>query len=436
MAMKYFENYLANLARTPNEEYRELKQATIDSIWEDTTELFNIEQIDAMCKVQEQIQVWLDTVTDAIVNAEKNADDYRQIYFRDVNYSVIRGTYYQFDDNIWLTYEGSNEIDTSSSCKVRRCNNTLRWVNDIGEVISIPCVIDYNLQSPSQQVTKDITTANGHITVIVQGNEYTHSLKKNQRFIFNGIPYKFIAINNYMQNDYVTKETPLLFFEMYWDTLQNTDNEIDNIADDTRDDYRISLNVNEVDILSNIDNIEIMVINAFKNGEQMELSPRFECYSTDPNIIVMDSDNINEYIIFTEQLAGYESSIHFRIFGNEKTDIEVPLVVKEEIIPTSNIVFKVEPNPERLFLHESVEMVGKLYKDGIEIDDIDVNCVASGIPIDKYTLVKDNENANIWRLSNIAFAIYPKDKLNLLFTTIYEDIEYTDSFVVEFKGYY
>ena len=177
MAMKYFENYLANLARTPNEEYRELKQATIDSVWEDTTELFNIEQIDAMCKVQEQIQVWLDTVTDAIVNTEKNADDYRQIYFRDVNYSVIRGTYYQFDDNIWLTYEGSNEIDTSSSCKVRRCNNTLRWVNDIGEVISIPCVIDYNLQSPSQQVTKDITTANGHITVIVQGNEYTHSLK-------------------------------------------------------------------------------------------------------------------------------------------------------------------------------------------------------------------------------------------------------------------
>lgn len=176
--MRYYNNYLDNLAQTPNEEYRGLRQAIVTSIFEDTTLLTTIKEEEDFNFVFNEIDAWVDTVTEAIVATEKDVGDYRSLYFEDCKHEVIRGKYYNFDDNYWLCYESSTPIETTSNCKVRRCNNLLKWINENGELIEYPCILEYNLQSPAQQISKTITTANGHVTVIVQGNIDTHKITK------------------------------------------------------------------------------------------------------------------------------------------------------------------------------------------------------------------------------------------------------------------
>ena len=114
----------------------------------------------------------------------------------------------------------------------------LKWLNDKGEVIQYPCVIEGELTSANAQVAKTITQANSHINVIVQGNKDTLSLIKNTRIMFNHSVYKFYAINNYMQVDYVDDNTPLLFMDFYLDMEIDEDNVAENLADDLRRDFK------------------------------------------------------------------------------------------------------------------------------------------------------------------------------------------------------
>ena len=44
-----------------------------------------------------------------------------------------------------------------------------------------------------------------------------------------------------MQDNYVDRNTPLLYFDCYWDALQPDDNLEENIANDTRSKYTIQI---------------------------------------------------------------------------------------------------------------------------------------------------------------------------------------------------
>ena len=103
----------------------------------------------------------------------------------------------------------------TNSVEVRRCNNIMKWVDTTnGNVNEEWCAIDYELSSPQPLKDKDIVVANGHIFVIVQGNERTRSIRKNQRFIFNGQPYKLVGYQTLLNNNDLTTHSTLLYIDM------------------------------------------------------------------------------------------------------------------------------------------------------------------------------------------------------------------------------
>ena len=111
----------------------------------------------------------------------KNSDDYRSLYFKNLDHDAPRGRYYKWNDNYWLVYETSTDLETISTCNIRRCNNWLKWITSKGEVLQYPCVIEGTLSSANAQVAKTITQANSHIDIIVQGNKDTLEIYKNLR---------------------------------------------------------------------------------------------------------------------------------------------------------------------------------------------------------------------------------------------------------------
>jgi hypothetical protein len=388
MSLTFYDNYVDNVAQDSTQYWREKQQQSISKAYDNTSVKLTVQEENIPFDfIFEDVECWVNTVTDAIVSTEKDANDYRSLYFENIDHMVSRGRYYKFEDNYWITYESSDYIKTMSDIKVRRCNNWLKWINDDGELKEYPCVLEYNLMSPSPQVSKAITTSNGHVVIIVQGNADTLAIPRNTRFLFNGTPYKYVTINNYMQQDYVDEHTPILFLEAYWDVLQPNDNLEENIANDTRDSYNLTIDQTN---LSQPQNTEgILTATIIKNGEIVERQVEWE--SSDENVITIDENGNYKIVGETNKTALITATM---VGNKECTDTIVVNVVD---IQESHKEIVVEPNFTRLSLFRSATFSAFVFDNDTQLSDV-VTCVCSGADPTCYTFI-DNGNNN-WTLKN------------------------------------
>lgn len=331
--LTFFSNYLNNVAQSPNKQWRSEQQAFVNSAYKNSTvlrkDVFE-EGYPFDFKFVNNPECWVGTVLDVTTGIVKDSDDYRSLYFMDLNHESGRGRYFKWADNYWIVYETTtHELETISTCNIRRCNNWLKWLNDKGEVIQYPCVIEGELTSANAQVSKTITQANSHINVIVQGNPDTLSLTKNTRIMFNHSVYKFIAINNYMQQDYVDDNASLLFMDFYLDMEIDEDNVEENLADDLRNNFSIENNIKQINGTIGYSG---SIISQVYNKNQIINDVRLEYFSSDNSII-----EINEYGEYVLKNNG-TAIIGVKILGNDISTVIIPVVVSNEPTITYNII--------------------------------------------------------------------------------------------------
>ncbi|MEG1353702.1 MAG: hypothetical protein RR255_00270 [Bacilli bacterium] len=400
--MNWYKNYLGHFAQTPDEKYRDGTQAFIDSTWEDTTLIKNIEEETFIgSNMYVSLQVLKNSISEFFVNTTKDAKDFRRIMFKEVYHKSGRGIKYRFDNNYWLVYEETTEEEPYPEISVRRCNNIAKWIDKKnGNIIEEPCILDYTLSSPNVQVTKDVSVANSKVTLILQGNENTHKLRKNQRFIFNGVPYSFKSYNNYMQNDYVTKNVPLLFLDCYLDTEQPSDDLIDNIAN--RFDYKYSILINQ----GNIEQITgfkgKLTSTVLFNGEIVkEIGIKWS--TSDSKTVSIDSQG-NYHLL---GLSGSIAVLRAYIDGNENVFSEITVNIIETVIADKILI--ITPKITELLQYETITINGDIYSNGIKEPDI-VTCTANW-ENNNYTLTLIDKNE--WDLTNNNMTKLP---LELTFT--------------------
>lgn len=105
MAFKFFQSGIqSGQIQTPNNKIRDLQQASIDAKWDVTSAKYTIkEQDDFGLKSYHDIEVWIDYVVGMTSRGMSNGDDFRHLYFRDINHPVERGLYYRFDEAVWIS---------------------------------------------------------------------------------------------------------------------------------------------------------------------------------------------------------------------------------------------------------------------------------------------------------------------------------------------
>lgn len=380
--MEFFNNYVNNYAESPNDSWRNLQQATITSLFEDTTIKRTIleEKIPFNQEYQE-IEAWVGTVTDSTTNTEKDSNDYRSLYFEDCTHDVGRGLYYQYENNYWLVYDSSTDLESISNVKIRRCNNRLKWIDrDSGQLFDYPCIIEYTLSATQPSVTADVTTIGGRVSIIVQGNEKTRKIKKNTRFIFGEQAYKFNNWNNYMMSDYDAKTATLLFMDFTVDNVQPTDDLENGIADSTE--YKYMVKILEEDfsqVKGFTGKLNAIVI---LNGQEVERNIIWK--SEDENIISVDNEG--NYTLLGEN--GQSCKIYACI-ENSNVCSFITIEIEEEIIEKSDIV--IDPLITEIS-HLQVEVINaNLYKNGVKQDD-KVECIPSGLDNSYYYLVDMGNN--------------------------------------------
>ena len=246
MALRFYKNSLdTGMSLQPNEDYRELQQAFINQAWDNTTARRTIEEQNSFGPLLfHEIEAWANAVIGTTTTFMKNGADYCQLVFKDIDRKVIRGLYYRFDDNYWISDFTSPYQGLNSDLTVRRCNNYLKIVDpENGSLFSIPCVVDYDMSSPQIQVSSYIITPNNHATVYVQANEDTLRLfKLNTRYILNGRPFKLYAYQNALNENMFSETSTVLYLDLYLDEAHAKDDFINQIAYNGEYDYTIVVN--------------------------------------------------------------------------------------------------------------------------------------------------------------------------------------------------
>ena len=353
MILPFFQNGLNNGAiQTPNDYFRDQQQAAIDQQWDCTSARYTIkEQFEFGSNVYNDIEVWIDYVVGLGSRGTTNGDDFRQLIFRDINHQVKRGLYYQFDGNTWITYFSDEYASLSKDAGVRRCNNVMRIVDpENGSIFSIPCVIDYDMTSPSQQVSSYIITPNNHATVMVQGNADTLRLfNLNTRYIFGGRPFKLLAYQNALIDESISPNPTLLYLDLYLDELHANDSIENQLADNGV--YQYSIEIDSANMELTNGTTGTLGASIALNGE--EVNREIVWASSDTSVATVDAEG-NYKVVGTD---GQSCQIIATLQGNANVTASIDIAVVSAESLQAKIIL--EPTFNRVRQYETVDFAVK-----------------------------------------------------------------------------
>lgn len=402
MALRFYDNYLKNVAFSPTQRYLNDMQNSINKQWINSTQTTG-EHNNLTCLIQKEIGSTVYEGTEVSVDMQidmgtglKMSDDFKVFSHKDLSMSTERGRMYQFEDNYWITTNVDEVASPIKSIGVRRCNNIAKWINPLnGSLIEWPCVIDYDVSGTSPKYDKDINTANGHITLIVQGNKDTLQLSKNQRLLFNGEPYKITGYNNLMQNGVVNNKTTLLYFDLYVDTIEANDDVTNSIANATEYLYTLDIQPDVVEQIS-----------GFSGSLSATIRLNGDVVDRDVAWIANEYGEINSNGAYTLTGNNGDIAIFTCVFGDISRVISINIV--SEIQDKYEIV--VNPLIKELSQGEQCKLEVYLFKDGTQQEDEISYEVYGADSTQNYTFV---QNEHQFILTNNMRSISP---LNIRFT--------------------
>lgn len=368
MSLRFFNNSVQNnLIPPPPTLYEDLQQEFINLEWDNTAVIEKVqEQVAIGSDEYNEIEVWVDATIADTTTGLKDTYDFLKFIFKDITHQVKRGQMYKFDSNYWIVHSYTPYDGLVQSCGVRRCNNFLRIIDPLnGGVVSFPCIIDYDMSSPSAQTSRYIITPNNHAVVMVQGNELSHRLLKiNSRFILGGRPFKLLAFQNAIEDDIDTPENTLMYLDLYLDEIHDKDDIVNKIAENGIYDYNISVNAETMNLLeSSQGNIQAFVL---LNNELVERNLLWE--SKNESVIIIEQNG--NYIVTGSN--GEETDIQVSLDGNNNVYKVIHITITNTAMPSLIIdpIFNTIKQYEKITFVVKVEYGGVVYS---EFDSINVS---------------------------------------------------------------
>lgn len=210
--------------KTSNKYYSDLLSDKIQETYEFSSDTFNIEveyvpgtmEFDPIvCRVCHAIEP---------KTGLQRGDDFKELKFFDLNYPKGIGTRYRFNNSIWITCNTDNTKYTTKSNVVRRCNNVLKYIDDSGNIIEEPCIIEYAMKYSNVYYNDYVDIPQGTLVVIAQNNKNSRNILINDRFIFDSQVYKIKAKNDFLrENTFEKNGAALIRFEVNLDVTAPDD---------------------------------------------------------------------------------------------------------------------------------------------------------------------------------------------------------------------
>lgn len=377
MSFEKFKNSIDNCMtpKSPNDFYRNIEQAFINSQWENTTSLTTVGeqkvvwgQLDYFEKFQfVNMEVWVNSVVGQSSTGSKSGYDFIQLIFKDINHPKLEGRYYKINGEYYISYFDNRAIDVDANLSVRRCNEWMRIIDPFtGSIYKIPCVVDYDMSAPSVKVTNSIITPNNHAVVKVQQNAMTEKLFiTNKRFILGGRPFRITGMQN-ATNQFINNPiTSLMEIDLFLDEIWDGDNLYDGVADNGV--YNYTINVTQDNLILSHGSTGQIFTNVLVNGVEVDRIVNWE--SSNKNVVTINENG--EYIAVGE--ANDSAEIVVSLDGNKNIKKIIPISIIEE--QTNKTEIMIIPSFTKLRETETISVEVFANYNGIKIipENVSIN---------------------------------------------------------------
>ena len=380
-------NYLDKIVQTPKEYYQGLVQATINDQWINTTQLFTIKEQSALPFVDEytEYEAWVDVISDNLVNTSKVYSDFVKVLFKDIDHKQnYKGQYYKINldgehEEYYICYDKMNRLSQVSDFNCVRCNNVLTWVDEYGKILTMPCYLGTDISSTNNLVSKDGIVPNTRLIILVQANEYTMSIVKNQRFMFqHSTAFKVEEVNNYMQEQETNGQVTCVKIYVDYSAILPSDNKELNICDYYKTNYTLTIDQNDIEQTNGFSG---QLTATVKDGNDVIDVP-LKWSTNDSDVVEIDEQG--NYQVIGE--IGSMGQITCSMADNESIYDTITIKIVEDYLPEKKIII----NPNNIIeLNQGqvIDFTCGVYIEGEKQDDI-VTCVPSGANVYSYTLAK------------------------------------------------
>ena len=382
-------SYNKNIAQTPKEYWDGLHQATLDTMWQDTTQIYTIKEQNALPFTNEytEYEAWISTVSDDLINYSKVYSDFVRLFYRDLNHKQnYKGQYYKMTldgehEETYICYDRMNLTTLTADFKVVRCNNVLTWRDEYGNIITMPCYLGTDITSTNNLIGKDGIVPNARMIILVQANNFTKSIVKNQRFMFeHSTAFKVEEINNFMQEQGTDGQVTCVKIYINYSAILPSDNVDINICDYYDVDYTLEINQQE-----DIDQTKGFIGNltaTVKNIGEVVDGVEVIWESSDNSVVTINNDGNYEIV------GEVDDKAVITCYMKENTDVKDSIEIKVVPSVVNNKVIIVNPNDiTTLKEKQTINLICKVYNEGEALSDT-VTCVASNVPSTYYDLTE------------------------------------------------
>ena len=379
-------SYTDNIAQTPKEYWEGLHQATLDTMWNDTTQVYTIKEQSALPFEDEytEYEAWVSTVSDDLINYSKVYSDFVRLLYRDLSHKQnYKGQYYKFaldgeHEETYICYDRMNLSTLTADFKVVRCNNVLTWRDEYGNIITLPCYLGTDVTSTNNLIGKDGIVPNARLIILIQANDFTKSIVKNQRFMFeHSTAFKVEEVNNYMQEQGTDGQVTCVKIYINYSAITPNDNTELNICDYYDVGYTLKINQDNIEQINGFNGTLTATI---KNLDEVVEDMEVIWESSDKTVVTIDNEG-NYNIVGVD---GDKALITCYLKENKEIKDTITIQVVSTVVNDKTIV--VNPNVVNILKErQSIVFIPKVYNEGEELPD-NVTCVASGAKPYCYTL--------------------------------------------------
>ena len=318
----------------------------------------------------------------------KRGDDWKDILFYEPVDNITIGMLAWFEGNTWLGFNTRNIASLTSAITVRRCDNELTFVDEFNNVTRIPFVFDkYTMLNSTaiEKASEPVSLINGYKNAWVQYNEYTATLRTNDRMIINGQAFTVRGIDSVSRKTTTDRDSVrLMAFVLMRSEERDGDDLLNDIADADKNIWIVTPNI--LDISGGIGDVGTIETTITHNG----------VINTEYGV-VYSSDN--EQVITVDQNGNYElvgegeALIRCSFEKNEHIESLIHVSVSgEQPAPADNYYVAFEEIPQQIAQWDSVTLTADLYLNGTKLAS-PVTFVVDGVPAPYYRIMNTTDNS-------------------------------------------
>lgn len=377
--------------RNPKNDYIGLFQETLDRQFYNASNWYTIQE---ETYIGSQEYKYIDVRIAHVINAEtglKVGDDWKTLYFKDITHNAELGKYYIFDNSTWLTVNIEFDKNLVGTCTIRRCNNTLRWIDEAtGKYFEEPCSIEPLTKEPRDYYTQGsaFPIPGGFLHIHTQLNDRTTLIKENQRFLFGNenhwMCHKVIGagVNDFRNTQtYDNNSAKILTLDLIANFVnEELDDIVNGIADVNTNLY--TLEISKATIEGSPGNTYQLSTVITYNGKTVDRDVTWN--STNSNVASVDENGLVTFVSFGSCI------ISAYIEENPAGDTCGVTVTST---PSANMDVVISPTTNYILEGLSQTYTVYLYENGVQqADAFVITCEPNDVASANYTFTQDSDN--------------------------------------------